>query len=89
MRMKAIGDLFFGRLADGSVRILRLRSTPLDAPDVNSDFRLSECMVDSRIPSETWSSIVASMSARGESSLRYYAALAFHNDLVDKTEVPR
>mgnify|MGYP001260749776 FL=1 len=62
---------YFHRNEDQSVRIahfLFVDGRPQYPPVVNV------C-----IPAEAWASIVASVSARGETTETYYAALAFHN----------
>ncbi len=71
---------FFGRANDGSVRIIRLRSVPLDPPKVDAQLHSSEALLDLSIPAETWASLVSGVSLIGETPKRHYEALAFHSN---------
>jgi len=69
-------NLFFGRRANGAVRVLRLPATPVEPPRV--DDPAPEARFDFTIDPAGWASIVASVSARGEENGRFYMAQDFH-----------
>jgi hypothetical protein len=60
--------LYFGRLADGAVRILKKESGAEDAPTI----------LDVTIDANQWASVIASMSYLGEENGGFYHALHFH-----------
>lgn len=62
---------FFKRLPDGSVRIRKFRAVGENIPDPNT-------LAAADIPAAEWASIVAAVSAAGETGETYYAALALH-----------
>lgn len=53
---------------------------PSEYPDPEGSFNSVDVLLDLRIPAERWASIIASVSAKGEESGRYYEALKWHND---------
>jgi len=72
-------NVFFGRLANGDVRVLRFSSTPATWPAVNRYYSKEDgCNTEIVLPSGVWASVVASVSLQGEGSERFYAAQAFH-----------
>lgn len=76
-------NLFFGRLEDGSVRILKLSHRPphwplsTDPPHVHAKL----VQFDATIPHTMWASVIAGVSAMGEEHGRYNLAKAFHMDV--------
>lgn len=75
-------NLFFGRRADGSVRVLKFSLSPKDGwqgefPRVED--QNAAALLDITIDADSWGSIVASVSARGEEHGRWYMAMDFHN----------
>lgn len=58
---------YFERIKDGGVMVYRRREPEAPAEPVLA------------MPANEWASIVASLTARGETTETYYAALAFHN----------
>lgn len=62
---------FFKRLADGSVRIWKLRAIGENIPDPNT-------LAAADIPPAEWASIIAAVSAAGETGETYHAAFALH-----------
>lgn len=62
--------LFFERLQDGSVHIIRT----YDARDVRPD----NVVLDIILPENEWASVVCSVSADGENSARWMLARRFH-----------
>ena len=71
-------NLFFGRLLNGDVRMLKLKHTPERWPEASLVYPASAVVFDHTIPQGHWCSIVASVSNLGEQSGRYYEAKAFH-----------
>lgn len=74
-------NLFFGRLPDGSVRILKFSKSPqtpplADAPRPDP----TDAILDLIIPNDHWCSIIGSVSKAGETSGRFHLAQRFHND---------
>ena len=70
-------NLFFGRMSTGAVRVLKFNSTPESFPEADGPLH-KDAVLDVEIPTEQWASIVASVSAGGESSASYHAALGLH-----------
>jgi len=73
--------LFFGRMTNGGVRILKYSSAPLTIPDADQPRDKPGELVpelDARIDGGIWASIIASVSAQGEVAGRFYVAEAFH-----------
>ena len=61
-------NLFFGRLPDGSVRIVKMeKETDYSTRFPNVDEELPGAILDVTIPGSQWVSIVASMTSAGES----------------------
>lgn len=79
--MLEFSGVFFGRLVDGTVRVLRLKSNPLNPPCVGTEFQSAEVLLDILVQAESWASVVAGLSAIGETPKRHYEALAFHTNL--------
>jgi len=73
-------NLFFGRLPDGSVRILKFAANPANWPTVDGVY--PDAVLDATISDGHWGSIVASVSARGEQHGRWYHAMDFHHGRV-------
>ena len=88
-------NLYFGRLLDGCVRIVKfsaspnvmqwhnsesLSMTPTEYPRADGEFHSVEVLLDIRISSNEWASIVSSVSKLGEADGRFYQALKFHQD---------
>jgi len=73
-------NLFFGRLQDGSVRILKFDSNvALESyPKVEDSY--PNALFDVTIKPNHWASIIASVSFMGEEHYRYYKAMEFHNE---------
>lgn len=85
-------NLFFGRLPDGNVRIVKFSgpphvmwwhnenacTVPTDHPRADGEFRSVQVILDVQISSNEWASIVSSVSRDGEANGRYYKALEFH-----------
>ena len=65
-------NLYVERLKDGSVRIFKTDNSK--GPKVNKIF---EQIIDSN----SWCSIIATVSLGGESDLRWYSAIDFHNSI--------
>lgn len=78
-------NLFFGRCDDGSVRIVQFHGAPFDWPKWDGVFddaeKWPETVIDVVVPPEQWASIIASVSARGETAQQYAIALAYHNTM--------
>jgi len=70
-------NLFFGRLPDGKVRILKFAVPPADWPKADGVF--PDAAFDQTIDDGGWGSIVASVSAKGEADGRWYKAMDFHH----------
>lgn len=85
-------NTYFGRLPDGTVRVVKFSkpphvmlrhnedacTVPTNYPAVDGEFRSVEVLLDIRIPPNEWASIVASVSGLGESNGRYQLAAEFH-----------
>lgn len=69
-------NLFFGRRADGSVRILKFTSPPLDFPQADADY--PDAVLDKTVDTPSWASVVCSVSKGGETSTRWEWAQNFH-----------
>ena len=54
-------SLFFGRNADGSIRILKLNQPPADWPKIGWSYP-QETVLDVNIPPRQWASIVDSLA---------------------------
>lgn len=76
-------NLFFGRLPDGRVRLIKFKHPQAKWPSVADPEMRSPLPgeLDLTLSDHQWSSIVAAVSAQGENGDRFYAALAFHNDV--------
>lgn len=70
-------NLFFGRLPDGKVRILKFASPPPDWPTVDGTY--PDATLDHTLDDGHWGSVVASVSAKGEQDGRWYKAMDFHH----------
>jgi hypothetical protein len=79
--MMDFNGVFFGRTQDGSVRVLRLKSHPMNPPSVDAELQSSEVLVDLFISPASWATMVAGVSASGNTSKRHYEALAFHSNV--------
>lgn len=76
--MVEVSGTFFGRTLCGGVRLLRLKHRPATPPGIDAVFPPSEVVFDLLIPAESWAAVSSQVSAVGDSSKRYYEALAFH-----------
>ena len=79
--MHVEGNLFVGRTEDGGVRIIRLKDhdlAPAQWPDAN-DVCSMETELDMVLTSESWASVVSSVSKNGETGETWQKALDFHN----------
>lgn len=86
-------NLFFGRMPDGGVRIVKFSgppfvqwwhneracTVPTEYPQADGEFRSVEVILDVKISAEEWASVIASVAAQGESDGGFYRALDFHN----------
>lgn len=70
--------LYFGRLENGDVRLVRFRVPPPIPPLATYVYASSLVHTDVVIPASVWPSVVASVSACGEYGGRFYTAQAFH-----------
>jgi hypothetical protein len=70
--------LYFGRLDNGDVRMLKFKHRPSLQPDVNRIYISADVEFDVTLPSSAWASVVASVSKHGECDGRFYVAQAFH-----------
>jgi hypothetical protein len=70
-----MNNLYFGRLADGKVRLLKLATTPDAFPAVDA--------LDVVIDDGHWGSVVAAVSKGGEENGRWYQAMDFHHGRFD------
>ncbi len=73
-------NLYFGRLPNGSVRVIKFRSRPQEWPQATHYYNPLSLHFDFTVSDTTWASVVAEVSLRGEIDGRYYRALAFHNN---------
>ena len=72
--------LFFGRRADGSVRIIKMKpGYSTDFPVVYQVYPAHMYEFDITVDENSWASVVASVSSKGESNGRFYEALDFHS----------
>lgn len=71
-------NFFFGRRADGSVRVLKFDLAPKDFPKADEPGTPVPAALDMTIPAAEWASIVSSVSKAGETSESYQQAVAFH-----------
>lgn len=71
-------NLYFGRRADGSVRIIKLATTPADFPKADEDSTPAPALLDVTIPAAEWASIIVAVSATGESGEKYRRAVELH-----------
>lgn len=70
--------LFFGRLPNGDVRILKFKHRPADYPDAERIYSPTDVEFDTTVPVGSWPSVVAGVSKHGEGDGRFYTAQAFH-----------
>lgn len=70
--------LYFGRMKDSSVRILKLPKQRANDGFPSADGDHFDAEIDLVIPPYHWASIVASVSAAGEEGERFYQAEKFH-----------
>jgi hypothetical protein len=86
-------NLYVGRTVDGHVRLVKFNCpraphvmwkytagvvSTTESPDVDGVFQSVEVVLDVRLTPEQWASVVASVSAQGESGGRFQEALTFH-----------
>ena len=72
-------NIYFGRKADGSVRILAFSVQPAEWPQADDPPSvLANTYFDVSVDADSWESIIASVSAGGELFNRFYAARDFH-----------
>lgn len=94
----AIGNLFFGRRVNGDVRIIRMpkdwapqkeaawTAGPKGWPSADSPFPFPGCESDTTLGPDAWSSVVASVSAHGETGPSFRAFRRFHDGCKPKGE---
>jgi hypothetical protein len=70
-------NLFFGRRADGSVRIVKFSRPPAHWPNADA-INIGVTVLDVTIDPSGWASVVSSVSAKGEELGRFYEAECFH-----------
>lgn len=83
-------SLYFGRLPDGTVRIVKFSAPPhvlkrhaegrtqfVDYVSADGEFHDVKILLDVRIPPGEWASIIACTSKRGEHDGGYAAAMKF------------
>jgi hypothetical protein len=73
-------EIFFGRRENGDVRVIKFMKPPVEWPDAEREYKLSEAQFDFTIPADSWGSIVASVSHLGEQDRRWFKAMEFHNE---------
>lgn len=88
-------NLYFGRTADGHVRIVKFDGAlrphalwvhkngclmPTEYPQADGEFHDVKIVLDLRLTPQEWASVVSSVSAGGEDSGRFCEALNFHMD---------
>lgn len=76
-------NLFFGRMSNGAVRMLKFASPPREFPQADRGYMTEAgddgVVLDAVIDSNSWGSVVASVSAGGEENGRYYEIMDFHH----------
>ena len=75
-------NLFFGRLPNGDVRILKFAMSPAHFPQATQQQFDTQPSFDATVDANSWSSVVASVSAGGEEGGRFYVAKEFHGGYV-------
>lgn len=70
-------NFYFGRKADGSVRVLKFDLAPKDWPKADEPAS-APAALDYTIPAAEWASIVSSVSKTGETGESYQAAKVLH-----------
>ena len=73
-------NLFFGRMVNGDVRMMKFEQTPCEYPTADMQGPTG-ALLDIVIPANHWGSIVASVSQDGEGRLRWHDAMRFHNEM--------
>lgn len=73
-------NTYFGRLADGSVRIIKFKSPAPPNFSPKAEGVYDACLVefDHVVSPSAWASICAAVSLRGAFGGRFYSAQAFH-----------
>jgi hypothetical protein len=72
-------NLYFGRLADGSVRIVKFRAVPMAIPQADQVFAAADVLMDVAMEELQWASVVLAVSAKPEDAFRMAGAVRFHN----------
>lgn len=68
---------YFGRRADGDVRVLKFERSPAEWPKADAP-TYPDATIDKVIPAAEWASITSSVSKSGEST-NYQAAVDLHD----------
>lgn len=72
-------NIFFGRKADGSVRIVAFNKPPATWPNVDTVYDVEAyARFDVTIDPDSWASIVSTVSLGNEIDGRFYSARKFH-----------
>lgn len=71
-------NLFFGRMSDGAVRVLKFKSAPASSPSAMLSYPPHLIEYEFIVPAASWASVVASVSLQGEDHGRFYVAQSFH-----------
>jgi hypothetical protein len=73
-------NLFFGRMNNGSVRIIKFAKPPKDWPQAEGFYTSYEDAVlfDVIVDADSWCSVISSVSAGGEWNNGFYKAKEFH-----------
>jgi len=75
-------NLFFERLDKGAVHIVKLKEEAMRRPHrpyEQTQYRKEDVIFEATIPDMEWASIIASVSAFGESDGGWDRALSFHH----------
>lgn len=71
-------NLFFGRMTDGSVRVIKFKAPPPQWPSITAQYQPQLVEFDQTIPAPAWASLIATVSLQGEADGRFYKAQSFH-----------
>lgn len=76
-------NLFFGRKANGDVRILKFpddyKTAAVPWPDADYDGKYPDAVLDIAVKEDGWCSAVASVSRSGETAVSYCDACELHS----------
>lgn len=74
-------DVYFCRQGDGAVRVLAFREPPAERPSAEGE--CPGAVLDHTLTPSEWASVVAVVSAGGESGAAYADALALHQGVTE------